>query len=112
MTAHDLQTNRQSLRRESARDRDRRVPHDRDVVAGLHPVDVGLHRLAFDLGDERLVDAEWRNLRYRQDEEFVALHEGAHAVIDLRALRLRPRDLRDGEPLAAIDLPADRLLAL
>ena len=93
MTADDLQTDRQPFRREAARHRDRRVADDRDVVARLHPVDVGLHRDAVDLGDVRLVDVERRHLHRRQHEELVALHELPHAVIELGALRLRPRDL-------------------
>ena len=37
----DLQADRQSLGREAARHRDRRIADDRNVVARLHPVDVG-----------------------------------------------------------------------
>ena len=110
MTADDLKTDRQAFGREAARHGDRRVPHDRDVVARLHPVDVRLHRHAINLRGVRLVDAERHRLHGRQDEELVALHEPPHAVIQLRAFRLRRCDVGGGQPLAAIDLPENRLL--
>ena len=62
MARNNLETDRQSVRRVAAWHRDRRVADDGDVVAGLHPVDVGLHGDAVDLGGVRLIHVERRHL--------------------------------------------------
>src|SRR5712671_220159 len=97
MTAYDLHADRQTLRSETAWDRDSRQSCDGNKIAGLHPVDVGLHLHSIDRSWIRLRNVEWWNLRRRQHEEGVLLEEDAHAVIDGSVLRLGAANVQSAQ---------------
>src|SRR5262245_46534067 len=105
MAADDLHTDRQPLGREAAWNGYGRQPSYGDEVTRPHPVDVRLHRHAVDLAHVPLVDVERRDLAYRADEKFVALHELAHAMIQLGALAFGPAELRSGKLATCFDVP-------
>ena len=110
--ADNLDADRQPFGSEAARHRDGRQPGDADVVARLHPVEVGVERDAVDFGHILLGHREGRNLGNRGDQEGVAVHKLPHAVVQLGAFTLRPSDLGTAQLLALLDIPDHRVFHL
>src|SRR5205814_9464570 len=67
---------------------------------------------ALDLGDVWLRDVERWHLRGRQQQELVALHELAHAMVERRPLDLGVGQLTRGELEALLGIPDHRVLDL
>lgn len=109
MPANDLNTHWQTALRECSRHRQGRVTCDRDVIAGFHPVDVGLHRDGADLQRVGLIHLERQHLADRHDDVLVGLHEFPQAMIQLRSLYLQLGQVGSAQGLALLDVPDDRI---
>src|SRR5579883_1046684 len=112
MSPYNLQTDRQTFRRESAGHGYRRIFKDRNEIAGLHPFDIGSHSDAFDLGDKFLSQVKWRDLSGREDEEFIFFLKNAHPIPKAGVKRFRTAQIGRGEFQAALDLPDNGFLDL
>ena len=106
----DLDPDRKSLRRETARDRDRGQTRHRHPVARAHPVEVILEPGPIDLAHPGLVQLEGRDLAHGQHQEFVALHELADPVVTRGAQHFRAREIIPAESESLLDVPDDRVL--
>ena len=81
------------------------MPSHGDEVAGLHPVDVGVHRFTRNLRWVFRVDVERRHLIHGTDEKLVTQQEFTHAVVQLRALHFRATNIKSAEREASLDVP-------
>src|SRR5215207_5382381 len=80
VTTDNLNTDGQTGSCKPAWHRQCRAAHSRDVIAGLHPIDIGQHLLPVDFRWIGLIHIERQDLAYRQNQEFIVLHELAHAM--------------------------------
>ncbi len=81
MPTDDLDAHRESIWCKAAGHRDGGEAGHRDVVAGPHPVNVGVERFAVDLGHVGLGDVEGWHLTHREDQVFVSFHEQADPLL-------------------------------
>ena len=108
----DLHPDREPLRREPARDRDRGTAEHGDAPARLHPIEVGRHRHAGDLGRVFDLDRERRHLRHGLHEDVDIVEERGGAAADIGQQRTRPRHVFLGEHEPGLDIPDHRALDL
>jgi len=108
--ADDLHTHRQPLRSKPAGHRNGRMAGDGDVIAALHPVDVGLHLDSVDFLYIGLFDVKWRYLVDWTYQIFIGFHKFPHPVEKFGVLDLGPADLRAREVLALFDIPDHGIL--
>src|SRR5260370_6991876 len=94
MPAYNLESDRKAARRKSTGHCDRRVSDGRNVICRSHPVDVGLHFHAGNLGGIVRLHVERKNLIDGKDEILVFFEELLYPLIESRALGLRSRKIR------------------
>src|SRR5687768_17871002 len=84
----------------------------RDARARSHPLDIGGHWRAVDLGRVGNVCREWWNLGDGKQQELVFGEEVLHTAINLRSQTRGATNVRSRDDASLLDVPDDRVLQL
>src|SRR5580658_6378858 len=105
MPPNNLDTHRQPFAGEATGNRDRWRAHYRNVITGLHPVDVSIHPGSFDFPRPMLGYIERQYLTDRKHKKLKALHETSHALIEFRIFSFGFFHIERAEAIALFDFP-------
>src|ERR1035441_7919698 len=106
---NDLNADWQALARESARHRDRRSTHNRNVITGLHPIDISRKSGTFYLRRPMLGHVEGQHLTYRKHKELKSLQKPTHPAAKLCMFHLSFRDIARAQAAALFNFPKQRV---